>query len=411
MWRQQKVASTYVIIRVTSDSAERFLNMCRHKGIVFWDIVRNEEGFEGKITRNDFFQLKEICRKTKSRVQIIERKGLRFLLFKYRRHYSFLAGILLSCILLYGCSLFVWDVSFTGNSEYTDSLLVKYLTAIGIRAGIPIREIDCNLIERSLRTEYDDITWVSAEISGTRLIVHIKENDGAREIAQEFADERDIVATESGTVTSIITRKGTPLVKPGDTVEKGQILVSGVVAVHNDGGEIVGKIYTSADADIAVSTVLTYEDRLEITHDIKSYTGREKKKHILNVLGKDVEWGFSFGKYQNADVVTETSVVKLTDNFCLPFKIGSKVYMEYEVKTVDYTQEEAASVLNTRLNRYLNNLLQNHAVISENRINLDTDSTAFIMKGQLTVSMPAYSYAPVTDNIVIQGQDEPAQGE
>lgn len=411
MWRQQKVASTYVIIRVTSDSAERFLNMCRHKGIVFWDIVRNEEGFEGKITRTDFLQLKEVCRKTGSRVSIIKRKGLRFLLFQYRKHYSFLAGILLSCILLYGCSLFVWDISFTGNSEYTDSLLIKYLTAIGVRAGIPIQEIDCNLIERALRTEYDDITWVSAEISGTRLIVHIKENDGAKEILQEYADERDIVATESGTVRSIVTRKGTPLVKPGDTVEKGQILVSGVVAVHNDAGEIVGKIYASADADISINTVLPYEDRLAITHDTKQYTGKEKKKHILSFMGKDIEWGFSFGRYKSADVVTETAVVRLTDNFCLPFKIGSKVYMEYEMQTSDYTQEEAAAVLNTRLNRYLNDLLRNQVTIVENRVDLETDGTAYIMKGQLTVDMPAYEYAPVTDDIAVQGQEDPVQNE
>lgn len=409
MWRQQKVASTYVIVRVTSNSAERFLNMCRHKGIVFWDIARNQEGFEGKITRSDFLQLRDVCRKTRSQVRIMKKKGLRFLLFKYRKHYSFLAGILLSCILLYGCSLFVWDVSFTGNSEYTDSLLVKYLTSIGVQAGIPIKEIDCNLVERSLRSAYDDITWVSAEISGTRLIVHIKENDGAKEIMQDYADERDIVATESGTVSTIVTRKGTPKVKPGDTVEKGQILVSGVVAVHNDGGEIIGKIYTSADADISITTTLDYEEKLEITHDVKCYTGREKKKHIFSFLNKDVEIGLSFGSYNNADIVTETTVMKLTDNFCLPLKIGSKVYLEYNMQTVDYTPEEAAEILNSRFSHYLHELIQKKVEVIENHVDLDTDGVCFMLSGNLVVNMPAFEYTAITDDIVIQETKDPAQ--
>ena len=180
MWKQQKIMSAYITVTVMTDSIERFLNMCRHKNIGFWKISETEQGFTANITREDFFQLKDICRKTKTTVRISKRHGIRFLLFRYRRHSSFFIGIAAACIILYSCSLYVWDISFTGNYRYTHSSLCKYLAGQGVYSGMQIRSVDCDSIETALRNDYPDITWVSAEISGTRLIVHIKENDGRR---------------------------------------------------------------------------------------------------------------------------------------------------------------------------------------------------------------------------------------
>ena len=242
MWKQQKIMSAYITVTVMTDSIERFLNMCRHKNIGFWKISETEQGFTANITREDFFQLKDICRKTKTTVRISKRHGIRFLLFRYRRHSSFFIGIAAACIILYSCSLYVWDISFTGNYRYTHSSLCKYLAGQGVYSGMQIRSVDCDSIETALRNDYPDITWVSAEISGTRLIVHIKENDGIKEDIQTDSTPRDIVATCSGVVTSMITRAGTPKVKPGDEVEKGQILVSGIVDVYNDAKEVVNQL-------------------------------------------------------------------------------------------------------------------------------------------------------------------------
>lgn len=73
MWKQQKIMSAYITVTVMTDSIERFLNMCRHKNIGFWKISETEQGFTANITREDFFQLKDICRKTKTTVRISKR--------------------------------------------------------------------------------------------------------------------------------------------------------------------------------------------------------------------------------------------------------------------------------------------------------------------------------------------------
>ena len=146
-----------------------------------------------------------------------------------------------------------------------------------------IRSVDCDSIETALRNDYPDITWVSAEISGTRLIVHIKENDGIKEDIQTDSTPRDIVATCSGVVTSMITRAGTPKVKPGDEVEKGQILVSGIVDVYNDAKEVVNQRPVSADADIFVRVDIPYEEHLPYLYEYKEYTGRKKTRWLFGI--------------------------------------------------------------------------------------------------------------------------------
>lgn len=397
MWKQQKFASTYVIVNVKSNSAERFLNMCRQRKIVFWDIKKTKEGFQAKITRKDFLRIKEICRKTGTRVRIIKKKGIRFAMFCYRKHYSFLVGIALSFAILYGFSQYVWDISFVGNSEYTDSSLLKYLGQYQIKPGILVNNVDCNMIETELRSKYNDITWVSAEISGTRLIVHIKENDGAKALETPTDQAtRDIVATQDGTVTSMVTRNGTPQVRTGDIVTKGQVLVSGVVNHYDDGKNITGQDLTMADADVWIQAVIPYDEKLPITHEYKEYTGRKKEKHIIQVMENQAEFGISFGQFEHFDIVTDTEVWKLTGNYYLPIKSGKKTYLEYKVKQGDYTEEEAEEILAKHLNTYLRRLVQNKVQILDNSVKMETDSICYHYCGSLVLNMQAYEYAEVT---------------
>ena len=80
-----------------------------------------------------------------------------------------------------------------------------------------------------MREDFDEITWVAAAVKGNHLYISIKENDSFEGGIKSTEIPENIIASDDGTIESIITRSGTPLVKKGDNVEKGQVLVSGVV--------------------------------------------------------------------------------------------------------------------------------------------------------------------------------------
>jgi len=375
----------YLFVIIDSNSPERFLNLCKAKDIETWNLQNIDEEYAFYISAKDFKKLKEILKKTQMKLIIKRRFGLPFFMFKYRKHYSFVVGIFLSAIMLYGMSLFVWDISIEGNLMYTDNMLLTYLNKNNIEPGILVKEINCNDLESEIRSEFTDITWVSAEISGTRLIIHVKENDG--DVIKKSSNEiSDIVATRNGIVTKIITRSGVPKVKVGDAVTEGMILVSGTVAIYNDAKEPIKNNYVCSDADIYVNTQYDYKDELLLKHEYKIYTGRTITKKTCNIWGKQIELGISFKSFKEYDVITEDSVVHLTDNFCLPVRTGEKVYEEYYMAEGQYSDEQARKILNDNYAVYLKKMKEKGIQLIASSAKIEVTNDKYVMSGQVTVS-------------------------
>ena len=79
-------------------------------------------------------------------------------------------------------------------------------------------------IIRKIRLERDDIAWMSIDLNGTNVIVKIVENTEKPKMVNE-EEYCNIVAKKTGVITKINARSGTPLVREGEVVEEGMILV------------------------------------------------------------------------------------------------------------------------------------------------------------------------------------------
>ena len=89
----------YVNIKVESYFLERFINICISKKIFLWNVKRKKSTIlYANISIKDYKRLKEITKKTKSRVKIESKKGLPFLLHKYRKRKIFLGFFILVLI-------------------------------------------------------------------------------------------------------------------------------------------------------------------------------------------------------------------------------------------------------------------------------------------------------------------------
>ena len=100
----------YVRIRITGYSPERFLNACRYKNIYIWDLKRVCGSYEMNLTIDGFRRLKEIVRKTGTKVCIIRRSGLPFLLHRYRKRHILLSGFLICAgLILFMTHRYQWE--------------------------------------------------------------------------------------------------------------------------------------------------------------------------------------------------------------------------------------------------------------------------------------------------------------
>ena len=76
----------YINIYVEGFFIERFINICISKKIMLWKLSReNNISLTAKISINDFKNIKSVAKKSKCKIKVKEKKGLPFLIKRYRK--------------------------------------------------------------------------------------------------------------------------------------------------------------------------------------------------------------------------------------------------------------------------------------------------------------------------------------
>ncbi|WP_333791704.1 sporulation protein YqfD, partial [Muricomes intestini] len=379
---------------------ERFLNLCRHHQIYIWGLTPCGNAYELYMSLKGFRKLRPIVRKTHTRVVLISRVGLPFFIYKYRKRKLFFLSFFLCMGLLYLYSSFIWDIHFEGNEKWTNETLLEFLETKNVAPHMPKSKVDCAQIVKDIRKEYDDIVWVSASIDGSRLNIQIKENEdtfredgedktvspakGVDAQSQEDTEQpKDLIASKDGVITSIITRTGVPQVHEGDTVSKGDILVSGRVEVVNDSLEVVGYQYQKADADIFADTQMHYKDTISTKYKKKYYEKSKRYQYYVKIGSWFVDLGTLKNNYKEWDLRTNEHQLKLGENFYLPISYGSKVIKSYTPKEKTYTKEEIQKQLTENFEQFSKRLQEKGIQIKENSVKIHIGQNEASATGEL----------------------------
>ena len=280
-------------LRFWCEKPERFLNLCAYHQIVLTNLNRNEEVFECQISLKDIWRIQDICRKTQTKIKITEKHGLPFFFCRQKKRKAFFIGIFLCVLLLYLCSTRVWNIHIEGNYSNSTQMILRFLETQDIRHGIAKKNINCAQTAAQIRRAFPDITWVSARLVGTELMITIQENENPQ-ISKETEEERrpaNLVADKGGIIVKMITRQGVPMMTVGQKCKKGDLLVQGRIDLLNDAGETVRYAYVQADADVYISHVYTYKDSFPLVYERRLYTGDKKSRYFVQVLKKRLEIG------------------------------------------------------------------------------------------------------------------------
>lgn len=394
----------YVSIKVWGYSPERFLNLCGNHDILVWDIENHGDYYTMKISIKGFFALKTILRKTGTRASVLRRYGLPFFMQRIKKRKIFVLG-LFACMLFWMISAqYIWDIEIEGNYSLTEDVLLEYLEGQGVHTAMRKENLQIEELEKKLREEYDIITWASLKVDGTTLIIQLKENDMVT-YEKESQSKQDIVAVKDGVIVYMITRKGVPQVAVGDTVEKGQLLVSGAVPVYNEDATVRKYQYYEADADILISYEKTISVEKKIAYQEKEYSGQEKRICLFGM--GDKEWNFSFGRipYDAYDVMEEKKQVQLLEHLYLPVFYGIKYAKEYTVADKMYTDEEMQQIMEEEWHKILQTLEEKGVQITRKNVTIKKNREKWVMTARMQLQEEAVKKVanttqqiPVTEN-------------
>ena len=217
----------YVRIEVEGYYIERFINICTNNKILIWNLKR-EKGVKLylNIGINDFKKLSTIARKTNCKIKILRKKGIPFLLNRYKKRKIFAIFLILVMLIIFISSKYVWNVNISVKDDLQLENIEEDIKLLGISKGVKKDEIDTDKVINELRLKRDDIAWVGIDIEGTTVKINIVKADKAPNIVDN-SDYCNIVASKSGVIQKIIAQNGTAVVNVGDTVQKGDILIAG----------------------------------------------------------------------------------------------------------------------------------------------------------------------------------------
>jgi similar to stage IV sporulation protein len=388
--RLLKFLKGYVVIRLSGYSPERFLNLCSHHHIILWGLRSVGTDYEMCISISGFRRLRPLVHKTRTRAVILERHGLPFVLYRYRNRKLFAGGALMGLALLYVLSLFIWNIHVEGNYSLSDEVILAYLENAGIVHGMAKRDIHGEEIEAGLREYFPEITWTSAEVKGTRLIIHVQEND---DLASETIPEdepADLVSSGEGTIVSMIVRSGTPAVSEGMEVQKGDLLVGSRVDVLDDAGETANTYYVHADADIRIRRTEHYKETFDMRYTKKVYTGETRSSYYLMVGPKRIRFRLWHpDAYEQSDAIASELPLKITENFYLPVVFGKSTEQEYVEEEAVYTKEEAVARAKEDWRLFFEKLRIKGLQIIENNVKIEISGGVCTAEGDYLVEESA----------------------
>lgn len=230
----------YVLVVAEGVNPERLLNLALHRGLTLWDVRRiGRERLVFKARAQDFFALRHVARRAGCRLRLLRKRGCPFLWGRLRRRPAFLAGLLFFILALYLAGSFVWKVEtrFAAPPRYHREEEVLALAAsLGLRPGAWRPGLVANDLARELARRLPRASWVGVRLDGVRATIEVVE----LVLPERPPRAAHLVAARDGVVEDVLVFQGTPRVKRGDVVRRGQVLISGIVpGAGGEGAQLV----------------------------------------------------------------------------------------------------------------------------------------------------------------------------
>lgn len=290
----------YVIISVYGKNSIKFLNICLRRDMKILSAAYKEDCMEITMAARDFLKIRSVAKKSRVKVKIKEKHGALHLARLYRKRYAFVIALLLCIAAAFISSQYIWLVEINGAEKENIAALTQTLSDIGVRRGGRKSALPDGMeMKRLILEKNDNVAWAWVYIEGAKARVEIYEKVIPPAVVNKN-EPCDILARCDGVIKSMTVKAGDERVHIGDAVETGDLMVAGTVPVHKEGEE-ERHILVHSIARVEAYTTHTATGDYKLYHEIRTPTGRVKRRRVLELFGKAVNIPFGEMKFENYD--------------------------------------------------------------------------------------------------------------
>ena len=331
--------SGYVILQAEGLSLARFLRRISEQGIRIRRIRQIGTGcLQFAIDLRAFFLLHRLKHGLKIKIHVIERRGFPFLWAKLRKRPVLCIGSLLVLIALFLASQRIWMIRVEGNETIDTDALLSMLDEHGLHIGAKPKGAVLITAANDLSARMHDAAWIGLDREGVTLKVSVVEAVPESEKRNTLVPS-DIVADKDGIVTELLVLHGQARVRVGDTVRKGDVLISGTV-IRSDAsyetwsnGTVLAAVRYEAECEVPTTiteAVLTDHTVILRTYRIGPWTLFRTKT--------------DYAYYR----ITDAGTVKIGDRFPTFCDLFTAQEIEFRERSLSEEEAEQLALQNAR---------------------------------------------------------------
>ena len=363
------------VVSTDAKNAVRLLNLCMNKRIEYNSPHFADGIFCISCHRNDYIKLSKICEIKDLTITLKRQGGLPVLISSYKRRVGLVIGALLGACILWLSLSVVWRIDVYGNESISADRIKTILSENDFGVGSLIEKSDLTSIENKIMEENRDIAWISININGTIAKVEVRETKAG---IQKDNNVSDLVALRDGKVERIEVYDGNCLIKIGDIVRAGEILVSGKYS--DDSNDIRT---TRAAGEIYARTVRSFFIEIPFKSYEKVYTGRKYSEIYINFFENYIKVFANTGNLPpSCDIIYKNERIGLPGADKIP--IGTKIieYLEYEMRSLTLDEENAMKIAFAELDKKMEALSESVELLEKN-IEFEINENAYVLKCNL----------------------------
>lgn len=307
--------------------------------------------FKGRTFKADSIKSRRIEKLLDGNIEYTktELRSLGGFLYKNRKRYGVMVAIVISAVIFILSSNRVWDIRVEGCDHALAEKIKSELADCGFSVGSSWADTDLAQVEIEFLSESETASWLNINRRGCVAYVTVREKNLHEEDKKEGYS--NIIATCDAVIEEISVIRGVAGVKVGDSVKKGDLLISGILPEELGGGfcyaegDIKGRVSDSVSVSVPNKRVEKQAAKTEIARLDVNFFG-----FSVNILN-------SYRKTDSECDIIDTEKHISIFGRRLPISIRKSSSVRYFAKEIDVGEEEMTDIASLEMSKMLSERL------------------------------------------------------
>jgi len=321
--------NSFYRVKITGHSPEIFLRKLITLGFSLEEVKLTKDHLIILITEADYEKLMDL--KTTYKIEVLNRFGYAKYRYLFQKYAIFLIALFFSFFVLQFLSHLVLKVEVIHTKGEIRDLVLSELEKRGIspyhfKVSFEKKE---QIADQILESKKDKLEWMEIEEVGTTYRVNVEERKKKKEKVSK--EEQNIIAKKAGRILAIEASHGEIVKKKNDYVQKGDIIISGIIKNKEDPVSKVraeGKVFAEVWYKVKVEVPTHYKEERK--------TGKSKKRLEIEFLNKSYSL-FDFHPYSHSDKKRSY----LLKSPLLPISLSYTTFQEIKIENEIHNEKEA----------------------------------------------------------------------